>query len=94
MFCYLFQSCYLLVVAIFADLDFATFQLPVLSYVNPRDEVDMCPISEEFPDSNMDLLSIEPTHCAEQLTIMDAVSTHNCPKVHHFGTIPEKGYSD
>lgn len=54
------------------DLDFATFQLPVLSYVNPRDEVDMCPISEEFPDSNMDLLSIEPTHCAEQLTIMDA----------------------
>ena len=34
----------------------------------------MCPIQEESTDPKMDLLSIEPSHCAEQLTIMDAVS--------------------
>ena len=55
------------------DYDFVTFHLPVSSNINNTDEVDMCPIQEESTDPK-DLLAIEPSHCAEQLTIMDAVS--------------------
>ena len=55
------------------DYDFVTFHLPVSSNINNTDEVDMCPIQEESTDPK-DLLTIEPSHCAEQLTIMDAVS--------------------
>ena len=50
-----------------------TFHLPVPSNIY-HDELDMCSIKEEFTDPNVDVLSIEPTHCAEQLTGMDAVS--------------------
>lgn len=53
------------------DYDFVTFHLPVSSNINNTDEVDMCPIQEESTDPK-DLLAIEPSHCAEQLTIMDA----------------------
>ena len=56
------------------DYDFVTFHLPVSSNINNTDEVDMCPIQEESTDPKVDLLTIEPSHCAEQLTIMDAVS--------------------
>ena len=47
------------------------------SNLNNTDEVDMCPIQEETADLIVELLSIEPSHCAEQLTAMDAVSTHD-----------------
>ena len=56
------------------DYDFVNFHLPVSSNINNTDEVDMCPIQEESTDPKVDLLTIEPSHCAEQLTIMDAVS--------------------
>ena len=56
------------------DHDFVNFHLPVSSNINSTDEVDMCPIQEESTDPKVDLLTIEPSHCAEQLTIMDAVS--------------------
>lgn len=54
------------------DINFVTFHLPVSSNLNNTDEVDMCPIQEETADPIVELLSIEPSHCAEQLTVMDA----------------------
>jgi len=59
---------YLWCVLFVSDFDFIAFHLPVSS-----NEVDMCTISEELTDPNVDLLSIEPNHCAAQLTAMDAV---------------------
>ena len=59
----------------FLDLDVVTFQLPVSSNFNHGDERDVCSMMEEFTNGNPDLLSMEPIHCAEQLTAMDAVST-------------------
>ena len=59
----------------FSDFDFVTFHLPVSSNLSNGDEADMCPIPEEFADPKVDPLSIEPNHCAGQLTAMDAVST-------------------
>lgn len=63
-----------MLILLLLDYDFVNFHLPVSSNINNTDEVDMCPIQEESTDPKMDLLSIEPSHCAEQLTIMDAVS--------------------
>lgn len=59
----------------FSDLDFVTFNLPVASNFNHASETDISPVTEEFANGSADMLSIEPFHCAEQLTAMDAVST-------------------
>ena len=36
----------------------------------------MCPIPEELEECKIDLLSMQPSACAEQLTLIDAVSAN------------------
>lgn len=76
------------------DLDVVTFQLPVSSNFNHGDERDVCSMMEEFTNGNPDLLSMEPIHCAEQLTAMDAKLFKKVIAWHCLGCIWGKNKKD
>ena len=69
------------------DIDIVTCQLPVSPKFNLGQD-DMCPIPEET-ESSLDFLTLPPHECAEQLTVMDAVSLHcyifvSCIEIYDF----------